>query len=639
MFTKNIKSIGIIALIVVIVMVLSAVIATSNDKKVSAEIQNSANETSAKIDALNKTIDELNKTIADLKKGLATAEELAAKQEAVIEALKNAGVEINNWNAATEALIEKKAELDKVIPTFAEELAEDEVSVVLVYDVDFADVVDDLYEAANEALYRATSVEAMDAIIAGLAADLRAIPTRVEKLHTALDAIEAGDVTVADGENMVLANRLLADTDDSVYEKDEKKALQDRFDDAFVAYYAAVANEYLTLVNALPTAVKATVADAEAIEEIEELLAGLYALAYNQTDDLLEAAAEAIEDLEEDLDDAEEAFYAVSNRVTVLEAAKVEADAFNKTLAGVKLDKIVASTTQLADIQALEAWVKTWAEAYDIVTKADNKDYVAANYALVDLDALEAIRNTYETKVADLKTAANAYMEAVKAIGETVTPDSKDALTAAQTAYEAMMDIAGIKATLADIDTMIETKADAKVSVASSAAAYETLNNNYKTILALIATVEKYVNETLRPEYCSLEGTKDHVCDSKKSCYVRPENYDVELIAQADVDVIDAAIETLICVYNQKETVIDATVLAEYKVIRFVVAKDAILAEIEASANTAAEKANYTRLINKAVMDGAFVEGVDEDGKETGVFADSVNAVYATIAAVRAELK
>ena len=38
MFTKNIKLIGIVALIVVIVMVLSAVIAINNDKKVSAEI-------------------------------------------------------------------------------------------------------------------------------------------------------------------------------------------------------------------------------------------------------------------------------------------------------------------------------------------------------------------------------------------------------------------------------------------------------------------------------------------------------------------------------------------------------------------------------------------------------------------------
>ena len=44
MFTKNIKLIGIVALIVVIVMVLSAVIAINNDKKVAGELGTSVEE-------------------------------------------------------------------------------------------------------------------------------------------------------------------------------------------------------------------------------------------------------------------------------------------------------------------------------------------------------------------------------------------------------------------------------------------------------------------------------------------------------------------------------------------------------------------------------------------------------------------
>ena len=91
MFTKNIKLIGIVALIVVIVMVLSAVIAINNDKKVAGELGTSVEEMES---SYEKKIAELNAAIANLKTalgkveaGLADANTVIAAQKELIEKL------------------------------------------------------------------------------------------------------------------------------------------------------------------------------------------------------------------------------------------------------------------------------------------------------------------------------------------------------------------------------------------------------------------------------------------------------------------------------------------------------------------------------------------------------------------------
>ena len=265
---KNSKLIALVAVLVVITMVISIVVATSADKKLREEAEQNANKANEEIGKLDETIDELLETIKGLQTGLKDAEELSKQQAALIEQLKQWGIEIENWNEATAVLADKMAELVEKIEAYEE--ATDEEGTLLLDKEDYDYInwdltvygTNGLYEEAAKDLCRATSVAEMDKIIADCLAAVKALPTNVEVFYNTVAAIEADGVTADDKANVLyvfekdMINDLTADDFAGETKKERaaaEKALEDRFAEALKTYKTAATEKFVAMVNALPS--------------------------------------------------------------------------------------------------------------------------------------------------------------------------------------------------------------------------------------------------------------------------------------------------------------------------------------------------------------------------------------------------
>ena len=232
---KNTKLIALVALLVVVVLVVSVVIATSNDNKIAAGVNQSVASVEAQIKDLKAAIEEL-------KKGNATLQETIAK-------LEQNGVKNDNWNGGTEALIEKVAELEEKVEEY--ESAEGfSKSAYNNYDSKRNEIV----RAAQIALFRATSVEEMDAIIAGVLADLAALDTKVQEYTKLVNAIgttgELADRTNIEAVLKAGFTTLSADLYDGETAEAKaaaKKALDDQFKKAYDEYVALAKAEFVAI--------------------------------------------------------------------------------------------------------------------------------------------------------------------------------------------------------------------------------------------------------------------------------------------------------------------------------------------------------------------------------------------------------
>ena len=631
MFTKNIKLIGVVALLVVVVMVASALIAIGNDKKVIGQLGDLSTSVDGKFDAANKDHDadlaalkteltgKIESTVKDLngkidalkaelngkvdantaeiealKADLATLNETVATLTATLETLQGevtdlaalvaaqgelieavtgvagAGINVEGWNAATDAYWAQLYNLEKVYNAFFTVKDEYGVNIWSVVYLDYYayEEADDLLGQAQIELLRATSVENMEAIVAQLAADLDAIPTRMEMLLAALDRVEADGVTIEDLEDMLLVEELLDTNSDDLYAKGQKDELVARFEAAVVAIVDALANEVVRLVAELPAVEMLTLAeeDVDALDHAYEVYytwARYYRMA-NDTSDISKGLKKnkelrrAVEDLEE-----------LATQYSNLRYLKNWADYINDEIAYRAEEEIIGCNMYTHNwLVALENEVANWDEYAEEIT--DN----AVNHAMLNHDGVEAFREEYEVAVASLRLAVEEYIDVVKSITH-ITPDSKAVLESAQEKYNAVTSLAGTF-TESDIDTLIDVNVEnGDEGFVEYSRIHAEQWKTYQTIIDLIAKIEGDING-LRVVTNADKIAKD---PAVKPVYGK---FDPAKADQTLVDSIEGDIWTLLATYGQVETVISADHLTVIKTARVYLAQQAALATLNA---------------------------------------------------------
>ena len=565
MFTNKAKFFCFVAVLIVVVIVASALIATSANDNLMGSLDQNSSDTNDKLSDLEKSIKALNETIKGLNKGLNSYEDVIKKQEALLESIGNAGVKIEDWNGATEAYQTKMIELAKVLVDF--EARKDsygrDIDETLVYDEDYYAVSRALEQQAFIDMSRATSVAQMDEIIAGLLADLEAIPTKAQKTRDAVAAIELDDVTASDRDNIILAFNLLNSVPADFFELDEKAALVDRFEATLVAYANVVVAEFVAQVQVLPKNIamshEKAINDALGTQDLIDIV-------YSAQTDAEVKAAYTTALAGEDYAKAVMSLNSAAKRMRELNRAKKAADEINEDLEAYKKTNITLSFKVLEELRTFDAVIAAWAEQYGIVSDAKSEDYIAENYNLVNHSVLEGFNTSYTKAAATLKTAADKYISAVQAIPAKSQNSVSDFKAAIDAATKAMTELKKIKAegkevTVENADKYLELTEGNRV--ADYVEIFNAQNETYKQVAELVGKVEDYVNKTIRYTYCA--DTKTHTGNVKCDCKTK---IDYTKIKSAELEVIDGYIKTLINDYDYTEKIIPAATLKEYKQVR-----------------------------------------------------------------------
>ena len=606
---KNTKLIALVALLVVISMVVSVVIATSNDNKVSGQVQETVKSYEEKIADLNKTIDKLNA-------GLISANQ-------ALEALKNAGVELENWNAASAVLADKLDELEAAAEAFEESanvyapdhdectLEDHEACVVAdfydVYSYSYNDVdsMEVFYELAYKAqtdILRATSVAEMDAIIAQFKKDCEAVPTILETLYATLKTIGT-EVTYDDYDNIKKASFLFSVVDEDVLapaatedDKSEKELLDEQLKALYVDFKPLVVDTFITLVGKLPSV------EQYAPSYEDELVAAQEEYAF-----VLELYGEDVKDLRKDKKDKETAFAKAEVTLGEIKAQKVVVDGIveaaelvNEAIKAQKDYKIAADRASRLMIEGLEALVAEWEEDYSIITDEKDEDFNAELYNLVNRAGIEAYNNTLLAKAGELKVLADAYIAIIDGI-EKVTNTSKDTLDASLDAWDEFTTAAGAL-TPVDVDFIVGYESEEGVVAAWNN--YTAKLTVYNNIIAAIDYVENGVKAVMKVD-CKVNHGKNED-DEPIACDCEVNVLDETKLTSLDQTGIDAKLVALLATYELDETVIDADLLAIYKTARLYDELAAALANVDTAyaaatnASKDAQKASLVTLVERA---------------------------------------
>ena len=622
MFTKNIKLIGIVALIVVIVMVLSAVIAINNDKKVAEElgsavenvngsVNNTKEDYEKKIAELNAAIDALKATLADVEAGLADANDVIAAQGALIEALEKVNsdlsTELDKWGEATLALGEKMLEAEKIAYDFVTSFTNEETGVnfndyfdyVTSWTFDEEGNLDEVvycYEAFEElsaaleiALARAESVEEMDALLAQFKADIEAVPTRVEAIEAALAELEADAIVYGDYEAIMYANYLAYDANDAIFApateetEGEFAAFAARFDALTEAFGPVVLDHFVELAETLPEAYAVLYSHKETIETLMDDAQLIVNLLSDEELDVLY--------------DDEEFVALVENYLACVDRLPAVVALYD---AAVELNEFLVEDSEEKEIKAnleTRAWLVTlydavtaWETTHGIVTDVEADDYVADLYNYVDRSIIAGYEATLLADGTALKAEADAFIAIVKGISK-ITPDSGDELDAAVLAYNA------VSADPATIDTIFAIEEDGVVAawnkVVELQASYNTL---FETIKAFNDTIDAVIIKCTCPD------------DSEEECECKVGEIDETLAATVDCAVVDGYIFTVLETYELDVTVFKAELLEAYKVIRLyddLAAIYAILDDVYAASANENKDVVYANLEKFIALDAA----------------------------------
>lgn len=590
---KNTKLIALVAVLVVITLVVSIVVATSNDQKVSGELNQTITNYESKIEALNKTIDELNK-------GLISAEE-------ALEALNKAGVELKEWNEATVALPQMLIDLKAaavafhnaavvVDPTFKGELSYNTLGCInanLVvdfnalynYSLDGETSVKaqftTLYEDAVKDLFRATTVEEMKNIVKGLTTSYDAVPTSIESLRTAIVEAEKNGVTYDDYANIKLATDLIDFVDVDLYAEDEQKDLEERLHTLYVEFRPIVVASYQALAEALPAEEQIAPSHYEQVEKVTEELAfvgvvyeELYgAEAATKFNSLLTKKNGKATDLGKAVKRHEEAVA----RVEVVKQIEAAAKVVNETLANAfKKDNVddfditkygANLLTHTYVKEQLLAHITYWETVWSIITDEDDEDYNEELYNLVNRDVYEGYVADFEVVVEELRTAADAFRDAVEAI-EAITPDSKTELDNAKALFDAaakLMKKEDLDIILDYVDYVDEDGEDVEITgVVDSWYTMLTLRAEYDWLVTAIKALEEDVKDSLiECQQPAVHGKLDPNGNLVECDCQNVGKYDYSTIGNHD-----ASIVKILGNYGLDESVFDAALLAEYKVAR-----------------------------------------------------------------------
>lgn len=422
MFTNKNKLIGFIALIVVIVLVASAVIAVLLDgavKKAQEEANKeieALNATIAKLETLlsatEKDVEAAEKALTDLKNQLTStgadldaAEKLIAKYEELIDAWTKATPEVNEAviaiNAAYASLLENK----DLLPADALVGLEDAR-------------MDAIYGAIRSADPKAVADNFINDVVAGiedqrydnaLKALIEAVKENGVTYPEDVEGIAGVDAYVEELKALANADVVLKALEDAgllaEVEQLHVDLKKDHLDD--------IAAEFIAKVEAIetPITLNSEAAIVDAIAALDALLSKCDE--YGMHDHMNRADVVA----------AIDTVKGYNNRLDVLKAAKVEADAINDRIAAQTVAADIATRDAIAQ---LKADIAVWESKYAI----DD----ANRYLVNDVTGLET---AYAAKLAELQALYDAFKAAVEAIG-TVTVESKPAIDAAWTAYDAV---------------------------------------------------------------------------------------------------------------------------------------------------------------------------------------------------------
>ena len=484
---KNTKLIGLVALLVVVVLVVSVVIATSADKANMKPVTD-------KLTAYEQQLAQLNKTLAEVQSGLKSANQ-------ALEELKAAGVIIEDFNDATAKLMEKAEELANKIEEY--ENAKDENGNALFnsnlyhnYDVKKAAIL----RQAQMDLFRATSVKAMDEIIAKVLEDLKALPTKVQEYATLVDAIEKDGVKVEDKENVmaVLAGNMtgltwdLYEGADQTAKEAAKTALDKRFNDALVEYKKVVTAEFVATVTKLPTVDGLKLTDEKALDDARAQYVHLttdLGLTFVAADDAYKAEASLV---------------ALEARETLLAGVKADADAFNASVktwfedhlnTGVKFGLNNETLTALTALEnAIKAEIADYETRLSVVLDSEKAGFNEYVYKFLDHAGVAAYRTQYNEVKAGLSKLADAYKAAVKTLGEKKTyAELTAANTAAHNAWFAITDSFGTATVdAAQVDTDLELTKD---TVVEAKAAHATISTELAVLATKVNAISTYLKE------------------------------------------------------------------------------------------------------------------------------------------------
>ena len=485
---KNTKLIGLVALLVVVVLVVSVVIATSADKANMKPVTD-------KLTAYEQQLAQLNKTLAEVQSGLKSANQ-------ALEELKAAGVIIEDFNEATAKLLEKAEELSDKIDEY--ENAEDEngnplFNAALYHDYTGKKGV--ILQQAQMDLFRATSVEAMDEIIAKVLEDLKALPTKVQEYATLVDAIEKDGVKVDDKENVmtVLDGNMtgltwdLYEGADQTAKEAAKTALDKRFNDALVEYKKVVTAEFVATVTKLPTVDGLKLTDEKALDDARAQYVHLttdLGLTFVAADDAFKKEADLA---------------ALEARETLLAGVKADADVFNASVktwfedhlnTGVKFGLNTDTLDALKDLaDEVAAKIASYETTLNVIldsTKAGFNEYA---YNFIDHATVKGYTTKYDEVKANLSSLADAYLAAVKDLeAKKVYADLDTANTAAWKAWSAVQNSFGTSnVTAAEVDTYLQNE---KNEVATANTTHNGISGKLYNVKANIDAISAYLAST-----------------------------------------------------------------------------------------------------------------------------------------------
>lgn len=612
---KNTKLIALVALLVVVVLVVSVVIATSNDNKIAAGVNQSVASVEAQIKDLKAAIEEL-------KKGNATLQETIAK-------LEQNGVKNDNWNGGTEALIEKVAELEEKVEEY--ESAEGfSKSAYNNYDSKRNEIV----RAAQIALFRATSVEEMDAIIAGVLADLAALDTKVQEYTKLVNAIgttgELADRTNIEAVLKAGFTTLSADLYDGETAEAKaaaKKALDDQFKKAYDEYVALAKAEFVAMVEKLPTHAALVLENekvlAEARAQYAHLTAGTTEV-YGLNLDLTSATTvnEALTVLE-----AREARY------TALATAKAEAKAFNEKLAtyfdaitfGVNDDTLRVLGELDTEYKALITKLATdLSVVLDTTNTTEHNTYV---WAFIAHNDVKAWSDKYTEAKKDLQGLADAYFAAVKDLQEKKTyEDLSKALSDAFKAWAAIgqyVNKGADSATKAD-EWLGYTGTNAENGLVAAKAKYDVISVEVTAFVGHVDAIKTYLTTTIHDIDCQKKDDANHtVCD----CTTRKTEYNANLTWTSINAIVDGHLYAILATERHfTADVIGADVLASLKAAYTEAAAREVMANFESwksgvAANVQNDVKAYLEAVTVPAVKALTVDFVVDFDAETSVYS------------------
>lgn len=471
MFTKNIKTISILALVAVIVLVASVLIAVVNDSNINDDLNAKLEDTTK---SYEQKIAELNKIIEDLEAGLTDA-------ETALKKLEENGIKLDSWIAATKVVAEKLEKLDEIVDEFYGKYENDELGVNIYdyFDEETIDEFNELYLDAYIAIIRATSVDSMDEIISSIETKIDGLKSVIDILDDKLTELEKDPITGDDRDAIFDAKDYFENINDELLTENQKNNFASRIDALIDAYNKVVVESFIAKVNALPTVAQLTGSDEHkaALQEVSDIFA--YIL-LNNID---------VEENEE-FTTAGEKFSALLQRSWEIDLIVEAANAVNALIDAEADTTFIADLESAATIKALREAVKAWEEEYYIVTDTEADDYNEWIHNLVKYDTLAGYEKTFETATAELKAAADKYIAAVNEFGK-IGLDSEKGLDELLYLYKDLFGTLNPE----DVDNILAV-AKKEESVLSAWNQYLALRKSYDT---LVETIE-FINDTITAE-------------------------------------------------------------------------------------------------------------------------------------------